>query len=227
MIVEESQNLRSVLKDYFEMNNYAVIDFGDGESAIRGYRNGCCDICLIEIGLRKKDGYAVLRELHCISPDLPVVFVSSKDGDEDRLKGFKAGCEDYVIKPFSMDELLLRMEAILKRCGKTPKKKGILNNEIIFQRGGFIFNYNEMKLINGEHVRILTRKETYLLKVLFEYKNKLVPREILLKEIWGDSKAAAGRSLDVFISKLRVYIKSEVVDILNIHGTGYLLKVRG
>ena len=248
MLVEDSQNLRAVLKDYLEMMNYEVIDFGDGDAAIKGYQNGSCDICLLDIGLPKKDGYAVIKELHNITPDLPVIFVTGKDTKEDRIKGFKAGCDDYVTKPFSTEELLLRMDAILRRC-RGDNKKNSLHKEIIFDIGDFSFNYSELKLIKNGNVHTLTRKEAQLLRLLYEHKNKLVPRDILIKEIWGDSKAAMGRSLDVFLSKVRAYLKSDEddavelnpeggrknkykpghepkVEILNVHGTGYLLKVR-
>ena len=249
MLVEDSQNLRSVLKDYFEMMGYEVADYGDGESALKNYQNGSCDICLLDIGLPKKDGYAVIHELHNITPDLPVIFVTAKDTKEDRIKGFKAGCDDYVTKPFSTEELLLRMEAILRRC-QSDNKKNIIPKEIIFNIGDFVFNYSELILTNGDYVRMLTRKEAQLLKLLYEHKNKLVPREVLIKEIWGDTKAAMGRSLDVFLSKVRSYLKLETevapdhinpgggrknkykagyepkVEIVNVHGTGYLLKVR-
>ena len=249
MLVEDSENLRAVLRDYFEMMNYEVVDFGDGESAIKGYHNGICDICLLDIGLPKKDGYAIINDLHNIDPDLPVVFVTAKDSKEDRIKGFKAGCDDYVTKPFSTEELLLRIEAILKRYGIGTTKK-TTHSEIVYNLGDFVFNYSEMQLIYKNNVRMLTRKEAQLLKLLYEHKNKLVPREILMKEIWGDAKAALGRSLDVFLSKLRMYIKLEAdhcpeniniegkrknkfksghepkVEIVNVHGTGYLLKIR-
>jgi DNA-binding response OmpR family regulator len=249
MLVEDSRNLRSVLKDYLEMMGYEVLDYGDGESAIKNYRNGNCDICLLDIGLPKKDGYAVIKELHSISPDLPVIFVTAKDTKEDRIKGFKAGCDDYVTKPFSTEELLLRIEAILKRCHVNNRNKAV-HKEIIFHIGNYVFDYSELKLTKGDQVHMLTRKEAQLLKLLYEHKNKLVPRDVLLKEIWGDSKAAAGRSLDVFLSKVRVYLKSEgddnpenlistgrrkhkykpghepKVEVINVHGTGYLLKIR-
>jgi len=249
MLVEDSQNLRFVLKDYLEMMNYEVIDFGDGESAIRGFRNGSCDICLLDIGLPKKDGFAVIRELHSLSPDLPVIFVTARDTKEDKIKGFKAGCDDYVTKPFSTEELLLRIEAVLRRCG-VKEKKGILNNDILFTFSDFTFNFSELTLTYKEKTRLLTRKEAQLLKLLYEHKNKLVPREILIQEVWGDAKAANGRSLDVFLSKIRIYLKTEEentpenispegrrkhkykhgfepkVELINVHGTGYMLKIR-
>jgi len=249
MLVEDSHNLRSVLKDYLEMMGYEVMDYGDGESAIKNYRIGNCDICLLDIGLPKKDGYAVIKELHSLSPDLPVIFVTAKDTKEDRIKGFKVGCDDYVTKPFSTEELLLRMEAVLKRC-RGENKKNTFHKEFIFNIGDFVFDYNELKLMKGDKVRMLTRKEAQLLKLLYEHKNRLVPREVLLRGIWGDSKAAMGRSLDVFLSKIRIYLKSEdddasknlisdgkrrnrykpghepKIEVINVHGTGYLLKIR-
>jgi len=249
MLVEDSHNLRAVLRDYFEMMSYDVVDFGDGETAIRNYYNGICDICLLDIGLPRKDGYTVINDLRTMNPDLPVVFVTARDSKEERIKGFKAGCDDYVTKPFSTEELLLRVEAILKRCGLNETQR-TLHNDIIFNIGDFVFNYSELQLIYGNDVRMLTRKEAQLLKLLYEHKNKLVPREILMKEIWGDAKAALGRSLDVFLSKLRTYLKLEEeyqpenintegkrknkfklghepkVEIINVHGTGYLLKIR-
>ena len=249
MLVEDSQNLRAVLRDYFEMMNYEVVDFGDGESAIKNYHQGICDICLLDIGLPKKDGYAIINDLRIIAPTLPVIFVTAKDTKEDRIKGFKAGCDDYVTKPFSTEELLLRVEAILRRCSSNITKQ-VFHSDIIYTIGDFTFNYSEMQLIRENDVRMLTRKEALLLKLLYEHKNKLVPRDILMKEIWGDAKAALGRSLDVFLSKLRTYLKREdeyrpeniniggkrknkfklghepKVEIINVHGTGYLLKIR-
>jgi DNA-binding response OmpR family regulator len=248
MLVEDSKNLRLVLKDYFEMMGCDVIDFEDGESAMKAYYTGCCDICLLDIGLPKKDGYIVINELHEITPGLPVVFVTARDSKDDKIKGFKAGCDDYITKPFSTGELLLRMEAILKRCGSSCKKERS-RKDVIFHLGDFIFNFSELKLIYKDRVRMLTRKEAKLLKFLYEYKNKLIPREIITKEIWGDSKAASGRSLDVFLSKIRRYLIVDVLDIngaqnfngerkhniegdrpkveiVNIHGAGYLLRVR-
>jgi len=249
LLVEDSQNLRMVLKDYFEMRNYKVIDFENGETAVRSYRNGYYDICLLDIGLPKKDGYAVMKELRTVTPDLPVIFITAKDTKEDKIKGFKAGCDDYVTKPFSTEELLFRMEAVLKRTGINGKN-GFLYDGTIFNMGEFTFNFSELKLIHNDQVRMLTKKEASLLKILYEHKNKLVPREILLKEIWGESKATLGRSLDVYLSKLRFYLITDEknapenisheggrrkrdkfgyepkVEIMNVHGVGYLLKVR-
>jgi len=227
MLVEESRNLRRVLKEYFVMMDFVVKDFGDGKSAIRSYRQDCCDICLIDIDLPKEEGYVILRELHGVTPDLPVVLLSANESKEEKMKGFEAGCEDFITKPFSTDELLLRIETVLKRCEKKQKKSSRLNIENIFKIGDFNFSYNNMTLMNGEYVRMLTRKEAKLLKLLCQHENKPVPREILFKEVWGDTNVVLGRSLDVFISKIRHYLTSdEKIEIVAIHGTGYLLKTR-
>ena len=224
MLVESSQNLRFVLKDFFETMNYAVVSFGDGESAIRSYKTGFYHICLLDVDLPKKDGYSVNKELHRINPDFPVILLTSSDSKDEKIKCFEAGCHDYVIKPFSTDELLLRVEAILQKSECTGKKN-IRHNYDTIQISDFTFNYHNLTLFNDVQSRVLTKKEAQLLRLLHEHQNKLVPREILIKEIWGKSKAVASRSLDVYISKLRSYLISEKVEIINVHGLGYLLSI--
>ena len=230
MIVESSQNIRSVLKKFFENLNYEVLVFEDGESAIRGFKRVKCDICLLETELPEKDGYRVLEELRKMNPDFPVIFVTSKDSKEDKIKGFTAGCDDYVTKPFSTEELQLRMEAVLKRCSKSSRYQMLLTPDIVYFFGDFTFNYSELKLTRGDTVQPLTRREAQLLRILYENMNRLVPREVMRKEIWGGTKTAKGRSLDVYISKIRGYLKTEEenslrVEIVSVHGMGYLLKI--
>jgi DNA-binding response OmpR family regulator len=225
MLIVASDNLRFVLKDCLEKMNYVVNEYADGESAIRNYHHGSCDIGLIDIKLPKKCGFTVLGELHTITLDLPVIFITAKNSKADRIKGFQLGCEDYLTKPFFIEELIIRVETIL-RNQNTGRKKCTLGKENIFPIGDSIFNSKEMRLVSGEHSRLLTKKETLLLKLLYENRNRLVPKEILIKEIWGNSKAATGRSLDVNISKLRSYIHSEKVEMITERSTGYLLRIR-
>jgi len=224
MLVESSQNLRFVLKEQLEMMNYEVVAFGDGESAIRNLKTEFYHICLLDINLPKKDGYSVSKELHRINPDLPVIILTSTDCKEEKIKCFEAGCHDYVIKPFSTDELLFRVEAILQKSECT-EKKNIRHNYDTIQISDFTFNYHNLTLFNDVQSRVLTKKEAQLLRLLHEHQNKLVPREILTKEIWGKSKTVTSRSLDVYISKLRSYLISEKVEIINVHGLGYLLSI--
>ncbi|MDR0206985.1 MAG: response regulator transcription factor [Bacteroidales bacterium] len=233
MIVESSLNMRSVLKKFFENLKYKVLVFEDGESAIRGFKRVKCDICLMEVDLPGKDGYRVLVELRNMNPDFPVIIFTANDSKEDKIKGFTAECDDYVTKPFCIEELQFRMETVLKRCSKPSRYQMLLTPDIVYFFGDFIFNYSEMRLTRGDTVQPLTRREAQLLRILSENMNRLVPREVMSREIWGDSKTAKGRSLDVYISKIRAYLKTEKeetknllkVDIISVHGLGYLLKV--
>lgn len=248
MLVEDSQNLRAVLKDYFEMLEYEVIDFSNGESAIKSFNLGIFDICILDIIMENKDGYAVIQEIRKIDPEIPVIFLTAKDSKEDRIKGFKLGCDDYVTKPFSTEELSLRIEAILRRNRKTQDDPDTIYKEQIFKFGDYVLDFSAMELIHPKKTRTLTRKEAELLRLLCEHKNKLLPREVILKQIWGDEDFTVGRSMDVFLTKLRSYLNLDPVDpkyinpsggrrnkyidgyepkvqIINVHGTGFMLKV--
>lgn len=249
MLVEHSQNLRAVLKDYFEMLEYQVIDFSNSETAIKAFNQGIYDICLLDIIAEDKYGFEVIQDIRKIDPNIPVIFLTSYDAKEDRIKGFKLGCDDYVTKPFSTEELALRIEAILRRTKHNLPIVKNLYEEKIYKFGNFVLNFSAMELVHPTKTRNLTRKEAELLKLLCEHKNKLLPREVILKEIWGDEDFSVGRSMDVFLTKLRSYINLEPVDpkylnpeggrrhkyiegyepavqIVNVHGTGFMLKVR-
>ncbi len=249
MLVDDSQTLRYVLKDYFEMLEYEVTDFNGGESAAKAFNRDQFDICIFDIMMPDKDGFALIQDVRKIDPDIPVIFLTAKTQKEDIIKGFKLGCDDYITKPFSTEELALRIEAILRRTNRNKKETKDLYEEKIFKFGDFEFNYSAMQLIHPLKTRTLTRKEAELLKLLCEHKNKLIPREIILKEVWGDEDYSVGRSMDVFLTKLRSYINIEKVneedlnpngnrrnrylpghepkvEICNVHGTGFILKVR-
>ena len=250
MLVEDSQNLRYVLRDYFEMLGYEVADFSDRNSASKAFNRGLFDICILDVMMAdKEDGFVLLQEIRKLDSDVPVIFLTAKNSKEDRIKGFKLGCDDYMSKPFSTEELSLRIEAILRRTRRFKEEANPLYDEKIYKFGDFEFNYSAMQLIHPKKTRTLTRKEAELLKLLCEHKNKLLPREVILKEVWGDEDYSVGRSMDVFLTKLRSYITIEPVDkehlnpnggrhdkylpgfepkveICNVHGTGFILKVR-
>lgn len=249
MLVEDSQNLRYVLRDYFEILDYEVSDYSDGTSASKAFNKGIFDICILDIMMPDKDGYTLLQEIRKIDPDIPVIFLTAKASKEDRIKGFKLGCDDYVSKPFSTEELSLRIEAILRRTRRFKKEEASLLEDKIYKFGDFEFNYSTLQLNHPISNRSLTRKEADLLKLLCDHQNKLLPREIILKEVWGDEDYSIGRSMDVFLTKLRSYINIEPIDkshlnpnggrhdkylpgfepkveICNVHGTGFILKVR-
>lgn len=249
MLVEYSQNLRAVLKDYLEMLEYEVVDFSNSETAVKAFNRNIYDICLLDVMAESKSGFEVIQDIRKIDPEIPVVFLTSFDSKEDKIKGFKMGCDDYITKPFSTEELALRIEAILRRTKRSQPAVRNLYDEKIYKFGDFILNFSAMELVHPKKSRNLTRKEAELLKLLCEHKNKLLPREVILKEIWGDEDFSVGRSMDVFLTKLRSYINIEPVDpkyinpeggrrhkyiegyepavqIINVHGTGFILKVR-
>ncbi|MEG1555649.1 MAG: response regulator transcription factor [Bacteroidales bacterium] len=249
MLVEDSQNLRFVLRDYFEMLDYEVVDFNDGDAASKAFNRGSFDICVLDVMMPDKDGFTLIQEIKRIDSEVPVIFLTAKASKEDKIRGFKLGCDDYIAKPFSTEELALRIEAILRRTRKSTKENKDLYEEKIYKFGDFVFNYSAMQLVHPSKIRTLTRKEAELLKLLCEHQNKLLPREVILKEIWGDEDYSVGRSMDVFLTKLRSYINIEKisqehinpdggrrdkykpgfeprVEICNVHGTGFILKVR-
>ena len=249
MLVDESENLRYVIKDYFEMEGYEVVDFKDGEMAAKAYNTDLYDLCIIDIILPGKDGFTLLQDIRKIDDLTPIIVLTSHASKEERIKGFKLGCDDYVAKPFSIEELELRVQAILKRCKRGASMPKALYEEKIYKMGNFTFNYSGMQLIHPTVTRTLTRKEAELLKLLLDHKNKLIPREIILKEVWGDEDQTVGRSMDVFLTKLRSYLQVDdighimpkvkgkrkvvyeegyqpLVEICNAHGTGFILKVR-
>ena len=249
MLVEDSQNLRFVLRDYLEMLDFDVVDFGDGESASKAFNRGHFDICILDVMMPDKDGFTLIQEIKKIDPNIPVIFLTAKTTKEDKIKGFKLGCDDYITKPFSTEELALRIEAILRRSRIIHKEEEVLYEEKVYKFGDFIFNYSAMQLFHPTKTRTLTRKEAELLKLLCEHQNKLLPREVILKQVWGDEDYSVGRSMDVFLTKLRSYINIEKVskehlnpsggrrdkykagfepkvEICNVHGTGFILKVR-
>ena len=249
MLVEDSQNLRYVLKDYLEMLGYEVMDFSDATGALRAFNKDNFDICIFDVMMPDKDGFTLLQEIRKIDKEIPVIFLTAKASKEDKVKGFKLGCDDYIAKPFSTEELALRIEAILRRTRLHIHKNEDLYQEITYKFGDFVFNYSALQLDHPLGNRSLTRKEAELLKLLCDHQNKLLPREVILKEIWGDEDYSVGRSMDVFLTKLRSYINIEKVpeeylnaeggrrnkykpgfepkvEICNVHGTGFILKVR-
>lgn len=249
MLVEDSQNLRMVLKDYFEMLDFHVSDFSDANAALDAFRKDEFDICVLDIMMPGKDGFTLMQDIHRINPQMPVVLVTSKQSKEDKIKGFKLGCDDYIIKPFSTEELILRIKAILRRTQNLIPAPKPLYEERIYKIGKYTFNYSAMQLEHPKATRYLTRKEAELLRLFCEYKNKLLTREVILREVWGDEDYAVGRSMDVFLTKLRSYLSLDAVpaehinkgvgrhnkydpgfepdvQIVNVHGTGFILKVK-
>lgn len=225
LLVEDDPNLSLVLQDYLEMLNYDITLCRNGKEGLQVFRSGQYNLCILDIMMPVMDGFTLAEEIKKINADIPIVFLTAKSLKEDRIRGFHLGCDDYIMKPFSTEELSLRIQAILKRC-MASSENSAKEEEPIYQIGKYTFDHKNMILrLDGIH-RILTRKENALLKLLFENRNQLLTREIALKSVWGNDDYFIGRSMDVFIAKLRKYLKDDPsISITNVHGTGFKLEI--
>ena len=226
LLVEDDPNLSSVLTDYLEMLGYETIHAEDGEIGLEKFREKEINLCILDVMMPKKDGITLAYEIREDDKEVPIIFLTAKGLKEDRISGFRAGCDDYITKPFSSEELSLRIEAILRRCMAMNNEKKVAADEL-YHLGSYTFEPANMLLKSPGAERTLTRKEAALLRLLCLNQNKLLTREEALLNIWGDDDYFIGRSMDVFISKLRKYLKDEPkISIQNVHGTGFKLEVK-
>lgn len=224
LLVEDDPNLSMVLQDYLEMLGYKVHLSNNGVEGLMAFSKGVFDMCILDVMMPRKDGFTLAEDIRQTNKEVPIIFLTAKSLKEDRIKGFQTGADDYITKPFSTEELSLRIEAILRRCqiGENDNLKEKLS---ICQIGGYTFDSENMLLTGFEESRPLTRKETALLSILCENQNKLIAREFLLKKVWGDDDYFLGRSMDVFIAKLRKYLSADTsISITNVHGAGFKLE---
>lgn len=218
LLVEDDPNLGFVVKDNLSDKGYEVTHCINGLEAERVIYKEKFDIYLLDVMIPKKDGFTLAQELREKKDDTPIIFLTAREMQEDKLKGFSVGGDDYITKPFNFDELTMRIEAILKRTkSATPEQKE-------FNIGKYILKVDELKLINGDEVSSLTKKEAALLEFLVKHINQPVKREDMLVKIWKDDSYFAGRSMDVYITKLRKYLKDDSnIEIQNVHGVGFKL----
>lgn len=218
LLVEDDPNLGFVVKDNLSDKGYEVTHCINGLEAERVIYKEKFDIYLLDVMIPKKDGFTLAQELREKKDDTPIIFLTAREMQEDKLKGFAVGGDDYITKPFNFDELTMRIEAILKRTkSTTPEQKE-------FNIGKYILKVDELKLINGDEVSSLTKKEAALLEFLVKHVNQPVKREDMLVKIWKDDSYFAGRSMDVYITKLRKYLKDDSnIEIQNVHGVGFKL----
>lgn len=221
LLLEDDPNLGFILNEHLKMNGFEVVHCKDGEEGTLAFNEGAFDICLVDIMMPKKDGFTFVAELRKKDQNVPVIFLTAKSLSEDRIEGFKLGCDDYITKPFSMEELLLRIRAVLRR---TAGASAPVTDKTVFSIGGYLFDPVKQRLsFNGTSAE-LTTKESQLLKLLCQYKATGLERETALKEIWGDDSYFNARSMDVFIVRLRKLLKADPgIAIINIHGKGYKL----
>lgn len=222
LLCEDDANLGMVLKNYLELNDFDVTLERDGRLGLAAFQREKFDICLLDVMMPNMDGFTLAEEIRDINPDVPLFFLSAKTMKEDIIQGYKLGADDYITKPFDSEVLLLKIRAILKRNEEMHKEEA--NAE--YDMGSYHFNPRLRELsVNGK-VQTLSPKENELLKMLCEYKNDLLPREAALKKIWGSDTYFNGRSMDVYIAKLRKYLKEDSkLEIVNIHGNGFRLVV--
>ena len=218
LLAEDDENLGSLLKDYLQVKNYDVDWAVDGEQAFRLFGRNRYDLCILDIMMPVKDGFTLATEIKSINAEIPIIFLSAKSMKEDVLEGFSKGADDYITKPFNMEELIFRIEAILRRV-KSP-----LDPDATFKIGKYEFNPQKQTLVFHNNTQNLTTKETELLKLLCQNANKVLDRNYALKAIWFDDNYFNARSMDVYITKLRKYLKEDSsVQIINVHGKGFKL----
>lgn len=220
LLVEDDKNLGTVLKEYLSIKGFDIIHSSDGNEGEKMYHKENFDLVILDIMMPKMDGFTLAGIIRKIDSKTPIIFLTAKVLQNDKIEGFKIGADDYITKPFNPEELLLRINAVLKRTGFTAYSMK-MNNFII---GKYQFDYNRRTLeINGA-TRKLTSKESDLLKLLCLNKNDLLERNTALKSIWSDNNYFAGRSMDVYIVKLRNYLKDDnSIEIINVHGAGFKL----
>ncbi len=221
LLAEDDLSLSFVIKDNLQDEGFEVTHCADGELAWQAYQKKEFDICLLDINMPVRDGYSLAKKIRQHSDVIPIIFLSAKSLEEDKIKGFNTGADDYITKPFSLQELILRMEVFLRRTKKLNS-----DNAEEFTIGKLRFAYSELKIYEAEEVTSLTQREADLLKFFVTHPNKILKREELLLNVWGKDDYFLGRSMDVFIAKLRKYLKAdETINLETIHGVGFRLQM--
>lgn len=223
LVVEDDENLGNMLSDYLRAKGYEVDLERDGEKGYSRFSKTSYDLCLLDVMMPKKDGFTLAKEIRRHNAEVPILFLTAKSMEEDIKEGFRSGADDYISKPFSMEVLLLRLEAVLKRATMYQKKKA---DKKEFNIKGFSFFPEKRIIKNGSFEKKLTSKENELLKLLCQYEGEVVDRNDALNLIWGDDNYFNSRSMDVYVTKLRkIFKEHQDIQILNSHGKGFKLLV--
>jgi len=222
LLVEDDANLGFVIKDSLVDAGAKVMLAKDGVAGFEAFYDGKFDICILDVMLPKKDGFTLAKDIRKINLDVPILFLTAKSMVVDKVVGFGAGADDYMTKPFAFEELLARINAILRRS--TKKLVDEVKGKELFELANTNFDYRNLKLTSNGSVSELTKKEAELLRLLFIHQNNVLEREIALKLVWGENDYFLGRSMDVFISRLRKYLSPDTsIKIENVHGVGFRL----
>lgn len=221
LLTEDDFDFASILKQYLALSGFKVTWAKDGEEGFALFQENEIDICVLDVMMPKMDGFQLAERIININPEIPFVFLTAKSLKEDKIKGLQLGADDYILKPCEADELVLRIQNILKRTQPSTQKL----NEII-NIGTYQFDYQNLQLLHESKTQRITEKEAQLLIYLFRNKNRLSKREGILKTIWGNDDFFSGRSMDVFISRLRKYfIDDTAISIESVRGIGFEFKI--
>jgi DNA-binding response OmpR family regulator len=219
LLVEDDPNLGFVIKDNLAQKKYDVTLSTNGEDAFIEFNNNTFDLCLLDVMLPKKDGFSLAQQIRLTNKEIPILFITAKGMLEDKVIGFKSGGDDYLVKPFSMEELCLRLEVFLRRAKQANA------NESIFKIGSYDFDFKNQRLQHSSGHKNLTEKEAQVLKLLCQNRTRILKREEILKTVWGQDDYFMGRSLDVFISRLRKLLKEDPqIQITNFHSVGFKIE---
>jgi DNA-binding response OmpR family regulator len=222
LLVEDDPSLGFVLKDNLDLRGYDISLCADGDAGWAAFQTQLFDLCILDVMLPKQDGFSLGKNIRAINNQVPILYLTAKAMQEDKMEGFKLGGDDYITKPFNMDELVMRMEVFLRRSEVASTE------EKVFAMGGFQFDHENLRLAHTNGVeKTLTIKESEVLKMLYQNRDRVLKREEILTKVWGDDDYFMGRSMDVFISKLRKYLKDDPsIEIVNYHGVGFRLEVK-
>lgn len=221
-LVEDDLSFGAVLKSYLEINDFMVDWVDDGQDALSQFNKESFDICILDVMLPHMDGFTIGTEIRKTNSSIPILFLTAKNMREDVLKGYRIGADDYITKPFDTEVLIFKLKAILKRQSGAPVK-----DSDYYQIGSYLFDY-KLRTIERENIKQkLSPKEAQLLKMLYDNRNELLPREMALKKIWGDDGYFTARSMDVYLTKLRkLFTDDPLIEIRNIHGSGFMLEIK-
>ena len=221
LLVEDDPSLGYVIQDNLNLKGYEVTRCTDGEEGERAFLSAPFHLCILDVMLPKKDGFSLARSIREKNKDIPILFLTAKTMVEDKLKGFQTGADDYITKPFSLEELFYRIEVFLRRSQETQSVDAVFTvGQFEFDPFSFILRHNNLE-------KTLTQKEAEVLKLLYRNRDRVLKREEILTHVWGDDDYFMGRSMDVFISKLRKYLKTDPgIQIVNYHGVGFRLEIR-
>ncbi|MCE2683149.1 MAG: response regulator transcription factor [Cryomorphaceae bacterium] len=222
LLVEDDTNLGFVISDQLRSEGYAVTLCSDGAEGFKQFNEDTFHMCIFDVMMPKKDGFSLAKDIRKVNNSIPILFLTAKSMTEDKVEGFKSGGDDYLTKPFNSEELLLRVAALLRRVDITLVEA----ESPLLKIGDYTFDTINFTLTHSKFEKTLTKKEAQILKILHKFVNQVVSRDVILNAVWGQDDYFVGRSLDVFITKLRKYLKEDArIQISNVHGIGFKLEL--